>query len=244
MDIKFTGKRALVTGAAKGIGRDIAIKLAQCGAKVVAVGRSKEALDKLKKHDPKIEIVILDITDWNKTSQVLENIGPVDLLVNNAGLGWVKPITEIIEDDLDTILGVNTKALIHVTQIVAKNLISRKATGSIVNISSQAGLVGLMEHTVYCASKGAVDAFTRAAALELGPHGIRVNSVNPTVIMTDMGKKFWSDPKVANPLLDKIPLKRFGEVHEVVDAVVYLLSDKSSMISGVSLPIDGGFTST
>ncbi|XP_019867632.1 L-xylulose reductase [Aethina tumida] len=244
MDIKFTGKRALVTGATKGIGRDIAIKLSQCGAKVVAVGRSKECLDKLKKDDPRIEVVLLDITNWNKTSQVLENIGPIDLLVNNAGLGWLKPMTEIIEEDLDSVLGVNTKALIHVTQIVAKNLISRKTSGSIVNISSQASLAGLMHHTVYCASKGAVDAFTRAAALELGPNGIRVNAVNPTVIMTDMGRLGWSDPKVAGPMLDKIPLKRFGEVHEVVDAVVYLLSDKSSMITGVCLPIDGGFTAT
>ncbi|XP_049820593.1 L-xylulose reductase-like [Aethina tumida] len=113
-----------------------------------------------------------------KKSQALENVGPIDLLVNNAVLGWLKPITEIIEDDLDRILGINTKALIHVTQIVVKNLISRKETGSIVNISSQAGLVKLMEHTVYCASKGAVDAFTTPAALELGSHGIRVNSVN------------------------------------------------------------------
>lgn len=98
-----------------------------------------------------------------------------------------------------------------------------------------------MHHTVYCASKGAVDAFTRAAALELGPYNIRVNCVNPTVILTDMGKLGWSDPKVAEPMIQKIPLRRFGEVREVVDAVLYLLSDRSSMVTGTCLPVDGGF---
>lgn len=102
-------------------------------------------------------------------------------------------------------------------------------------------MAGLLEHPVYCASKGAVDAFTRAAAVELGPYNIRVNSVNPTVILTDMGRLGWSDPNKAGPMLAKIPLKRFGEVSEVFDAVLYLLSDKSSMITGHCLPVDGGF---
>nr|CAI5860563.1 unnamed protein product [Callosobruchus analis] len=134
--------------------------------------------------------------------------------------------------------------MINVTQIVVQDLVARKAPGSIVNVSSQASLVGLNNHTVYCATKGAVDSFTRAAALEYGPKNIRVNAVNPTVIMTDMGRLGWSDPKVANPMLEKIPLRRFGEVHEVVDAVTYLLSDKASMITGTCLPIDGGYVAS
>lgn len=132
--------------------------------------------------------------------------------------------------------------MINVTRLIAKNLLKNKAAGSIVNISSQASLIGLLHHSVYCASKGAVDAFTRAAALELGPYNIRVNCVNPTVIMTDMGKLGWSDPKVAVPMLEKIPLKRFGEVNEVVDTVLFLLSDKASLLTGVCLPVDGGYT--
>jgi L-xylulose reductase len=140
-------------------------------------------------------------------------------------------------------LALNTKGLINVTRLVARDMIARKAPGAIVNVSSQASLAGLLRHTVYAASKGAVDAFTRACALELGPHGIRVNAVNPTVIMTEMGRKWWTEPARAGTMLHKIPLGRFGEVAEVVDAVLYLLSDKASMITGTCLPIDGGFVS-
>ncbi|KAJ8948440.1 hypothetical protein NQ318_007963 [Aromia moschata] len=242
MEVHFNGKRALVTGATKGIGRDIAVQLSKCGAKVVAIGRSKELLDALKQEVPSIETVELDISDWNRTEKVLSGIGPIDMLVNNAGMGWLKSMMDITESDLDDVFAINIKALIHVTQIVVRDLLKRKAPGSIVNLSSQASLVGLLHHTVYCASKGAVDAFTRAAALEYGPHNIRINAVNPTVIMTDMGRLGWSDPKIAQPMLEKIPLRRFGEVREVSDAVLYLLSDKSSMITGTCLPIDGGFT--
>ncbi|XP_018564017.1 L-xylulose reductase [Anoplophora glabripennis] len=244
MEINFNGKTALVTGATKGIGRDIAIQLSKCGAKVIAVGRSADLLDKLKQEYPLIKVLELDISDWKKTEQVLSKIGPVDLLVNNAGMGWVKSMTDIVENDVDDVFAINSKALINVTRLVIKNLLSRKAPGSIVNLSSQASLVGLVNHSVYCASKGAVDAFTRAVALEYGPHNIRVNAVNPTVIMTDMGRLGWSNPKVAEPMLKKIPLRRFGEPREVTDTVLYLLSDKSSMITGTCLPIDGGYTSS
>ncbi|XP_050515923.1 L-xylulose reductase [Diabrotica virgifera virgifera] len=242
MEINFTGKRALVTGATKGIGRDIAIQLLKCGAEVIAVGRNKEDLLTLQKEVPRIQPLELDITDWKQTDKALKNIGQIDLLVNNAGMGWLKSMMDITEEDIDSVMGVNIKALIHVTQIAVKNMLDRKAPGSIVNLSSQASLAGLLHHTVYCASKAAVDGFTRAAALEYGPHNIRINAVNPTVILTDMGKLGWSDPKVAKPMIEKIPLRRFGEVREVTDAVLYLLSDKSSMITGTTLPIDGGFT--
>lgn len=243
MEISFKGKSALVTGASRGIGKDIALQLARCGAQVIATARSSEDLASLKKENPSITTISVDLSDWKATSSTLANIGPIDLLVNNAGSGLVQPITEVTEETIDRIFNINVKALINVTQIVIKNLLARKAPGSIVNLSSQASLVGLHHHGVYCASKGAVDAFTRAIALDYGKHNIRANCVNPTVIMTEMGKLWWSDPKVADPLKDKIPLKRFGEVHEVTDAVLYLLSDKSSMITGTALPIDGGFCS-
>ncbi|CAG9839723.1 unnamed protein product [Diabrotica balteata] len=242
MEINFSGKRALVTGATKGIGRDIAIQLSKCGAEVIAVGRNKNDLMTLQKEVPRILPLELDITDWKQTEKALQNIGQIDLLVNNAGMGWLKSMMDITEEDIDSVMGVNIKALIHVSQIAIKNMLDRKVPGSIVNLSSQASMVGLLHHTVYCASKAAVDGFTRAAALEYGPHNIRINAVNPTVILTDMGKLGWSDPKVAKPMIEKIPLRRFGEVREVTDAVLYLLSDKSSMITGMTLPIDGGFT--
>nr|CAH7744495.1 unnamed protein product [Callosobruchus chinensis] len=227
-----------------GIGKDIAIQLSKCGAKVVAVGRSKELLIALKKEMPAIETIELDVSDWKATEKILRNAGPIDLLVNNAGVGMIKSLTTVTEDDVNSIFDLNVKALINVTKLAIQNMEERNVSGSIVNISSQASLAGLMEQTVYCASKGAVDASTRAAALEYGPRNIRVNSVNPTVIMTDMGRLWWSDAKRARPMMDKIPLNRFGEVREVTDAVLYLLSDRASMLNGVCLPIDGGFTAT
>lgn len=133
------------------------------------------------------------------------------------------------------------KAIINITQIVAQGMIDRKSGGAIVNMSSQAGLAALADHLVYSAAKGAVDAITRVLALEYGPYGIRTNSVNPTVTWTDMAKVGWSDPKVASDMISKIPLGRFAQPSEVVDAIMYLLSDRSSMINGITLPIDGGF---
>lgn len=149
-----------------------------------------------------------------------------------------------ISEYFNRVMAINIKSMINVSKVVVRNLIERKVPGSIVNVSSQASMVGLNNHTVYCASKGAVDGFTRAAALEYGPKNIRFNAVNPTVILTDMGKLGWSDPAVAKPMLEKIPLRRFGEVHEVVDAVTFLLSDKASMITGTCLPIDGGYVAS
>lgn len=208
---------------------------------MVAIGRTKAELDSLKAEQNGIETIVLDITNWNETEKVLKNIGPIDLLVNNAAMGWLKPMSSITEEDFDSVFSVNIKALINVTRLIVGQLVERKSSGSIVNLSSQASIAGLMHHTVYCASKGAVDSFTRACALECGEHNIRVNAVNPTVILTDMGRLGWSDPKVAKPFLEKIPLHRFGEVEEVVNAVLFLLSEKSSMINGTCLPIDGGF---
>ena len=121
-------------------------------------------------------------------------------------------------------------------------MIEQKYRGSIVNISSQAGMVALKDHVVYGASKGAVDQITRNHALELGPHGIRVNSINPTVVLTDMGRRGWSDPAKATDMLSKIPMGKFAEVEDIVHLIAYISSDKADMISGVILPIDGGFT--
>ncbi|KAJ3624741.1 hypothetical protein MTP99_018342 [Tenebrio molitor] len=241
MEISFHGKRALVTGASQGIGRDIAVQLSKCGAKVIAVARNADLLADLQKEVPSIDVIRADLSDWKATGLALANVGDVDLLVNNAGIVILKPVPHFDEDDVDRLFDINVKALINVTQIVTRKLIERGAPGAVVNVSSQTARVGLERHSVYCGTKGAVDAYTRAAALELGPHNIRVNCVNPTVIMTEMGKLGWDDPVLADPLKRKIPLRRFGEVREVTDAVLYLLSDKASMITGESLLVDGGY---
>lgn len=185
----------------------------------------------------------VDLSNWEETKRAIETIDRVDLLVNNAAYAKLTPLiaNEITEQDCDNHLDVNVKAVVNVTQVVAKGMIARKTGGAIVNISSQAGMAALKDHLVYSATKGALDAMTKVMALEYGPHGIRTNSVNPTVTMTEMAKVGWSDPVIAQGMLSKIPLGRFAQVEEVVDAILYLLSDKASMINGVLLPIDGGF---
>ncbi|XP_063380734.1 D-erythrulose reductase-like [Cydia fagiglandana] len=244
MELTFKGKRILVTGAGQGIGKGIAIELWRAGANIVAVSRTRAHLEKLQGEYPSIDIVELDVADWEKTRTVIDSLGPFDALVNNAAIAICEPFLECSPKDFDKTFDVNVKAALNVSQIVAKKMIENNIQGSIVNISSQASKAALKDHTIYSASKAALDALTRAMALELGPKGIRVNAVNPTVIMTDMAKVGWSDPAKAAEMKSKIPLGRFGEVGEVVNAVVFLLSDRSSMINGVELPIDGGFLAT
>lgn len=238
----FTGKRALVTGGGRGIGKSICIALAKAGAQTFALGKTKENLDALVSEYPSIHPVCADLSNWMETRKAVETIGPIDLLVNNAGISIVQPLLEVSEEAADQIFDVNVKAVINVTQVVARGMIERKYPGSIVNVSSQASLRALEDHTVYCASKAALDSLTRTMALELGPHQIRVNSVNPTVVLTDMGRRVWSAEDVVREFKKKIPLGRFAEESEVVGPVLYLLSDSSSMVSGTFLLVDGGLS--
>ncbi|XP_076005758.1 L-xylulose reductase [Genypterus blacodes] len=241
MEISFKGKRALVTGAGKGIGRATALALARCGAKVTAVTRTQADLNSLVQECASISQVCVDLADWGATEEALQDIGPIDLLVNNAAYANIEPFLEVTPDQFDRSFNVNVKAVLHVSQIVARGMKARGTGGSIVNISSQASQRALTDHAVYCATKGALDALTRVMALELGPHQIRVNSVNPTVVMTEMGRVGWSDPVKAKTMMSRIPLGHFAEVEDVVNSVLFLLSDKSSMANGVALPVDGGF---
>ncbi|XP_065836932.1 L-xylulose reductase-like [Oscarella lobularis] len=241
MEIRFDGKRALVTGSGKGIGREVAIALEKCGAEVYALSRTQSDLDSLQKQHPGIHAIQADVTNTQETMERVRSLGPIHLLVNNAGVGVLQPFLDVTEEAYGRVMDVNLKACLFVGQVVARGMVERGEGGAIVNVSSQASMAALRDHAVYCASKGALDQLTRVMALELGPHRIRVNCVNPTVVMTDMGRLGWSDPKKAQPMLGKIPLKRFAEVEEVVHAILYLLSDKSSMITGTMLPVDGGF---
>lgn len=241
MDITFTGKRALVTGAGKGIGRSTAKMLAKCGAEVIALSRTQEDLDSLKAEDPAIQTVCVDLCDIEAALQKIECLGDIHLLVNNAGITILSPFEEAKPNDFDKIFSVNVKAPMFIAQVIAKRMIAGGFGGAIVNVSSQASKKPLKDHVLYCSTKASLDMLTQSLALELGPHQIRVNAVNPTVVMTDMGRLGWSDPAKAKPMLDQIPLGRFAEVEEVVHAIVYLLSNKASMITGTILPVDGGF---
>ncbi len=240
MRIQFDGKRALVTGAGKGIGREIAVRLAGCGAAVVAVSRTAADL-RLLREEIGCETIAADLADAGTARAAAEQAGEIDLLVNNAGISIPQPFLETTVEAFDATLAINVRAVLVVSQIVASGMVRRAHPGAIVNLSSQASLAGLVDHAAYGASKGAVDALTRVMAQELGPHGIRVNAVNPTVTLTPMGEMAWSDPRKSGPMLAKIPLGHFARPADVADAVAYLLSDHAAMIHGVALPVDGGY---
>jgi len=236
----FQGKSVVVTGAGKGIGRATAIMLASRGAKVIALTRSQQDLESLSTEIGSASILV-DLSDAAATRAAAESAMPADYLVNCAGTTVLQSFLETTPEDFDFLHAVNTRALLLVSQVYARHRIARGLGGAIVNVSSIASTTGFADHTAYCASKGAVDAMGRVMANELGRHGIRVNCVNPTVTLTPMAVKAWSDPAKAGPVLSRIPLGRFVEPDEVAEVVLFLLSDAASMLNGITMPIDGGF---
>ncbi|XP_065659827.1 L-xylulose reductase isoform X2 [Hydra vulgaris] len=242
MIYNFSGKKVLVTGAGKGIGRGICIAMLKAGAQVFALSRTQSDLDSLHQEFSEVVTICVDLNDMEKVKEKLDIIPEdITLLVNNAGCAKLQHFLDITEEAYDSIMNINLKSMVFISQFIAKKMISYGKGGKIVNVSSQSSLTALPLHTVYCVSKAGVDHLTRCMALELGPHHINVNAINPTVVMTDMGKKAWSEPSVGDPMKNQIPLGKFAEVEDVVNTVLFLLSDESSMISGVVLPIDGGF---
>ncbi|MGA8443885.1 MAG: SDR family oxidoreductase [Roseiarcus sp.] len=240
---EFEGKHALVTGAGKGIGRATARLLARRGAKVLAMSRSADDLASLRTEIGGRSFPV-DLADAEATRAVVRAALPFDLLVNCAGATTLQPFVDLTTETFERIIAVNTTAPMIIAQEYARDRIARALPGSIVNVSSDAAFVGVIDHTAYCASKGALDAMSRVMANELGPHHIRVNCINPNITLTDMGRKAWSDPGRAGPRLARLPLGRFLEPDEVAEAIVYLLSDRAAMITGVSLRVDGGFSVT
>jgi NAD(P)-dependent dehydrogenase (short-subunit alcohol dehydrogenase family) len=240
MQIDFSGKRVLVTGAGKGIGREIAALLARCNAMVIALSRTQSDLDSLSE-EIGCETIQSDLADADAAKLGAKAAGEIHLLVNNAGISIPQPFLDTTVEAFDDTMAVNVRALMVVAQVVARGMIERGQGGAIVNLSSQASMRGILDHTAYCASKGAVDNLTRVMALELGPHNIRVNAVNPTVTLTPMGEMAWSDPAKSGPMLARIPQGKFAQPADVAHAVAYLLSDQADMIHGAILPVDGGF---
>lgn len=243
MNSSFSGQRVVVTGSGKGIGRCIAHFLAERGAHVIAVSRQAQDLDSLRAEIGGDSYAV-DLADAAATARCVESMGRVDLLVNNAGISIPQPFLETAAEAFDLTMAVNVRSVLLLSQPVVRGWIARAHRGAIVNLSSQASVAALVDHAAYCASKGALDMLTKVMALELGPHGIRVNAVNPTVTLTPMGRMAWGDERKSGPMLARIPLGRFAEPAEVAAAVGFLLGDEAAMITGATLPVDGGFLAT
>lgn len=222
-------------------GRDTVKALHASGAKVVAVTRTNSDLVSLAKECPGIEPVCVDLGDWDATEKALGGIGPVDLLVNNAALVIMQPFLEVTKEAFDRSFSVNLRSVFQVSQMVARDMINRGVPGSIVNVSSMVAHVTFPNLITYSSTKGAMTMLTKAMAMELGPHKIRVNSVNPTVVLTDMGKKVSADPEFARKLKERHPLRKFAEVEDVVNSILFLLSDRSASTSGGGILVDAGY---
>ena len=231
----------LVTGASGGIGGAIVRHLVAEGASVLAAGRDEDKLDALAK-ETGCDTVEFDLTSEDSVREAIEGR---DLygVVNCGGFGGeiATPMDTDI-DVFDKVISINARGALLVTKYASREMIRVGQGGVILNVSSQASLVALKGHISYGSSKAALDNITRVSAMELGPHGIRVNSVHPTVVMTPMSAWYWGRPEVEGPFLDTMPLGRWATEEEIAAPVVFLLSDGASMISGAALPIDGGFT--
>jgi L-xylulose reductase len=236
----FTGKHVVLTGAGKGIGRATALMLARRGARVTALSRSAADLEDLRNEIGCIPIAV-DLADPVATRAAAIQALPADYLINCAGTTELESFLDVQVENFDLLLAVNARAPMIVSQEYARERIGAGRKGAIVNVSSISSFIGFADHAAYCASKGALDAMSRVMANELGRQGIRVNCVNPTVTLTPMAIKAWSDPAKSSGMLSRIPLGRFAEPDEVAEVILFLLSDEASMLHGLTMPVDGGF---
>ncbi len=243
-------KTAVVTGAGKGLGRACAIALAEAGANLVIISRTKNDLDKvsriIRKLKSKCKSYVCDITNYNEIKEIINKQAKIDILVNNAGNNIPEHFTKVKTKNMEYLVEINTIATFNLAQLCAVKMIKsknrKKFGGSIVNMSSQMGHVGGPIRSVYNMNKWGLEGLTKGMSLDLAKYNIRVNTVCPTFVVTPMTKKFLKNKKFKKETLNNIPLGRFAELSEISSAVVFLASDAASMITGTSLLVDGGWT--
>jgi NAD(P)-dependent dehydrogenase (short-subunit alcohol dehydrogenase family) len=237
----LAGRTALVTGAGRGIGRGCALALAQAGAGVIAVSRTRAQLESLRAARGELTPAVCDVTDSAHVRELIAGLERLDVLVVAAGTNLPEPLLDVADEHLDTLLELNVRAVFVTVQAAARRMVAAGG-GSIVLMSSQMGHVGAPRRSAYCMTKHAVEGLTKAAAVELAPHGVRVNAVAPTFVETPMTAGFLADADFRAEVESQIPLGRLGRVEDVTGAVLYLASDAAAMVTGTSLRVDGGWT--
>ena len=243
-------KTAIVTGAGKGLGRACAIALAEAGANLIIISRTKKDLDevskKIKKYKSACKSYVCDITNYSEIKEIVNNQAKIDILINNAGNNIPEHFTKVKTENMEYLVRINTIATFNLAQLCALKMIKfknrKKIGGSIVNMSSQMGHVGGPIRSVYNMTKFGIEGLTKGMSIDLAKYNIRVNTVCPTFVVTPMTKKFLKSKKFKREVLGNIPLGRFAELSDVATAAVFLASEAASIITGTSLLVDGGWT--
>ena len=246
-DITLKGKTALITGATKGLGRGAAEAIAEAGGNIIAIGRNQSELNSLGKKIKKLKVKYTsfncDVNNYNKIKNFITNLKKLDILVNNAGTNIPENFLNVKKTSLETLLNVNTKAVFNIAQLCANQIIKlKRKQGSIINISSIFGLVAGQKRTVYSMTKFGVEGLTKGMALDLAKYNIRVNSVCPNIVLTPRTKKYFSDKKYNKYVKESTPINKVVTISDVATSITFLASEASSMITGTSIIIDGGWT--
>lgn len=243
---RLDGRRALVTGAGRGIGLAAAAALAQAGAEVVLTARTATEIEAaaaaIRAEGGAASALPLDVDDVAAAARAIAAAGPFHALVNNAGTNRPAPFQDVTVADFDAIMSLNVRAAFFAAQAVARGMIEAGIPGAIVHVSSQMGHVGGARRSVYCASKWAIEGLARAMAIDLAPHGIRVNTLCPTFIETPLTRPFFEDEAFRANVLQKIKLGRIGQVEDLMGSIVFLCSDAAALMTGSSVVVDGGWT--